>query len=155
MTTDIRSGRVRASRVLGLGAVVALSGVLSTACVGTYQGGRADARYRAGGLPSELVASELSAQSDAPSVLVAIQRLRPRFLRPRPSARTLRGQAPRLSVFIDGSFAGDPSVLRMLAVQDVQVVRFLQPTQAAVRYGTAQVGDGIIEVRLLPMARGR
>ena len=134
--------------------------VLGAACalgVGACGGARATtggaAAARAARSMAELKAGELAVVRDATSVFNAIERLRPLFFRPRPGPHAVHGSAPELSVYIDGSFVGAPDVLRSVAVHDVQVVRFVQPTQAATTYGTARAADGVIEVTLKRLAR--
>ncbi|GLC25555.1 hypothetical protein [Roseisolibacter agri] len=136
--------------------------VLGAACalgVGACGGARATTGAGGGRVApgarsmAELRAGELAVVRDATSVFNAIERLRPLFFRPRPGPNAVHGSAPELSVYIDGSFAGAPDVLRSLAVQDVQVVRFVQPTQATTTYGTARAADGVIEVTLKRLAR--
>lgn len=158
----VRGGGIgRARRVL----VAAAMGVTVAAvdgCASARGGGAAgapDARLAAADARAtreareaglyELRASDLQAVDDAPSMLAAIERLRPIFLRPRGASARLRGgQGPNVSVFIDGMFAGPVDVLRTVAVRHVAYVRYVQPVEAVTRLGQRGAGDGVIEVTL-------
>jgi hypothetical protein len=95
-----------------------------------------------------MTAADFSRASDAPNALAAIERLRPLFLRPRPSFGSLRGQAPVISVFINGAYAGGPDALRVIGADAVSSARYLQPTEAITTLGARYAGDGVIMVQL-------
>src|SRR4051812_11527129 len=75
-------------------------------------------------------AADFDRAGDAPNALAAIERVRPLFLRPRPSFGALRNQAPVISVFINGAYAGGPDALRVIGPAAVASARFLQPSEA-------------------------
>ncbi|GMR12682.1 MAG: hypothetical protein BMS9Abin29_0874 [Gemmatimonadota bacterium] len=72
------------------------------------------------------------------TLFVAIQRLRPRWLRS-------RGGSPLPVVFIDGIRRGGPSELRNMPANSVTQVRFIDGRAATTRYGIG-FGGGAIEV---------
>ena len=95
-----------------------------------------------------MTAADFGRVGDAPNALVAIERLRPLFLRPRPSFGTLRGQTPVVSVFVNGSYAGGVDALRLINPDAVSSARFLQPTEAITTLGARYAADGVIMVQL-------
>ena len=95
-----------------------------------------------------MTAADFSRANDAPNALAAIERLRPLFLRPRPSFGSLRGQAPVISVFVNGAYAGGPDALRVIGADAVASARFLKPTEAITTLGARYAADGVIMVQL-------
>jgi hypothetical protein len=93
-------------------------------------------------------AADFSRANDAPNALAAIERMRPLFLRPRPSFGSLRGQSPVVSVFVNGAYAGGPDALRVIGADAVASARFLQPTEAITTLGARYAADGVIMVQL-------
>ena len=79
---------------------------------------------------------------------VAVERLRPLFLQPRPGAGDVRGEPRTISVFIDGDFAGGLDVLRSIPVRDIESIRRVQPTLAYAAIGSLHMADEILMVRL-------
>src|SRR5690349_3554652 len=70
-----------------------------------------------------MTAADFGRVADAPNALVAIERVRPLFLRPRPSFGSLRGQTPVVSVFINGAYAGGVDALRLINPDAVSSAR--------------------------------
>jgi hypothetical protein len=122
----------------------ALAGILALLLVGACQsapgGGTAP---RTGG---SVIAQEELEALPALTVLQAIERLRPSWLRGR--VTTVRG-ATRARyfayVFVDRVPTGDLEVLGRMNAMDVREIRFLSASDATTRYGTGYPG-GIIEV---------
>lgn len=80
---------------------------------------------------------EMSQVAGAETAYDVVQRLRPRWL-------TGRGQnLPR--VFVDGVEMGDTGQLRNYRIQVLNEIRYTQPSDATMRYGTG-FGGGVIEV---------
>ena len=95
-----------------------------------------------------MTADDFGRAGDAPNALVAIERLRPLFLKPRPSFGSLRGQSPVVSVFINGAYAGGVDALRLVGADAVASARYLQPTEAITTLGARYAADGVIMVQL-------
>jgi hypothetical protein len=94
--------------------------------------------------PNRLTQEEL-ADFQRGSVLDAIQRLRPRWLRSRGSGSFTSAGGDFASVVIDDQPAGDWGALRALDVQDVDRIIYLRAADATTRYGTGYPG-GVIQV---------
>ena len=90
---------------------------------------------------------ELSGETHQ-NAYVAVERLRPLFLRARPGTGDARGEPRTISVFIDGDFAGDLNVLRSIPVRDIESIRRVQPSMAYATLGSLHMADEIIMVRL-------
>jgi len=75
-----------------------------------------------------------------------IDRLRPRFLRPHATG----GRPPTAYavVFIDGVRRGPLDVLRSVATNSIQEIRYLTAADATTRYGL-DIQGGVIDVKLL------
>jgi hypothetical protein len=78
----------------------------------------------------------------------AIERLRPLFFHLRPGASVVHGQPPRIRVFIDGDYAGDTEVLRMIPTREIESIRRVQPSMAYATLGAGYAGDEVLIVRL-------
>jgi hypothetical protein len=76
----------------------------------------------------------------------AVDRLRPRFLRPHATGG--RPATALATVFIDGVRRGEPEILRSVAVNSVMEIRYLTAADATTRYGL-DIPGGVIDVRLL------
>jgi len=76
------------------------------------------------------------------SLLDAIESLRPRWLRSRPT-RSFSGSAV-VSVIVDGRRQGGPDYLRNIRAAAVQEARFMSATDATTRFGTDMAGGAII-----------
>lgn len=91
--------------------------------------------------PNLITAEELSEYATL-SALDVVRRLRPRWL-------TGRGQGTggmnRPQVMQDGARLGDPdNALRSIAVSDIEELRFLNASDATMRYGTNFPGGAIV-----------
>jgi hypothetical protein len=93
-----------------------------------------------------LTESDLKGAFDR-SVFETVQRLRPMFLRSRQVASPSTNPEP-VHVFIDGAKADGLDALKHIAPRDVKEVRFYEPQDANVRFGTGHHG-GLIAVTLL------
>lgn len=76
---------------------------------------------------------------------LVIERLRPRWLRPRGQS-SFSGTSV-VTLFVDGSPRGDVSQLRGMVVTDVGEVTYLSATEAAFAFGTLAGASGTISVR--------
>jgi hypothetical protein len=64
----------------------------------------------------------------------ALMRLRPEFLRG--SARGPLFGKPEIAVYLNNSYAGDPSTLNSIPISAVREITFLHPTEARSRFGS-------------------
>jgi hypothetical protein len=94
--------------------------------------------------PDRLTQDEL-ADFQRGSVLDAIQRLRPRWLRARGAGSFRSSQGDFAAVVIDDQPAADWGALRTLDVEDVDRIIYLSASDATTRYGTGYPG-GVIQV---------
>lgn len=118
------------SFIIAFGLATALAACSST---GGPSGPRRD--------PNLITAEELSEYATL-SALDVIRRLRPRWL-------TGRGQGTggmnRPQVIQDGARLGDPeNALRSIAVSDIESLRYLNASDATMRYGTNYPGGAIV-----------
>jgi hypothetical protein len=95
-----------------------------------------------------ITASEIGRASPK-NAYSALEELRPLFLRTRPNAASdARGEAPRINVFIDGSFSGELDVLKLIPASDIESITRVQPEMAFTTMGDIRAGDGVLMVRL-------
>ena len=124
-------------------AVITMAAVFSAACASSAGRQQSSVPHS-----SEVVTwSELSGEAHQ-NAYVAIERLRPLFLQPRPGAGDARGEPRTISVFIDGDFAGDLNVLRTIPVRDIESIRRVQPSMAYATMGSLHMADEILMVWL-------
>lgn len=101
-------------------------------------------RASSGGSYTPTTQEELEDLSDS-DAFAAVQRLRPSWLRHR-GATSVRNPQPNTPiVYVDGNRRGSLSELRRIAINDVNVIRFVPPRDATTRYGTGHPA-GVIEV---------
>ena len=124
-------------------AVITTAAVLSAACASA-----AGPQHSSVPHSSELLTWTEMATEAHQNAYVAVERLRPLFLQPRPGAGDARGEPRTISVFIDGDFAGGLDVLRSIPVADIESIRRLQPTLAYATLGSLYMADEILMVRL-------
>lgn len=82
------------------------------------------------------------------SALDMIQRLRPEYLRPKPSQTYSNGSAstaPPPTVFLNGQRLGELADLRQIAAQSLSGVRYYNIEEAKRKFGM-QYGGGVIEI---------
>jgi hypothetical protein len=93
-----------------------------------------------------LTEAELQSAQDR-NLYEAIQRLRPTFLRSRQVRSSSTPNPEPVHVFVDGTRAEGLETLKLFSPAIVREVRFYEPHQANVRFGTGHHG-GLIEVIL-------
>lgn len=130
---------------IGRLAIVLLAGVSLAACSSTQSG--ADTRPAVRGSHNMLTEAELQAATER-SLYELIQRQRPTFFR----SRQVRSNTTRIPepvhVFVDGTRVEGVESLRLFNPRNVKEVRFYEPHDANVRFGTGHHG-GLIAVTLL------
>jgi hypothetical protein len=98
--------------------------------------------------PNRFVLSEAELQAaDDLNLYDVIQRLRPTFLRSRQTRSNTTPNPEPVHVFVDGLRAEGFSTLQILVPRNVKEVRFYEPQEANVRFGTGHHG-GLIAVTL-------
>jgi hypothetical protein len=95
-----------------------------------------------------LTQHELASVVGAQNTYVAIEQLRPLFLTSRPGPDMVRGIAPQIAVFIDGSLAGDLDVLKTIPLSNVESIKRVRQPLAYADYGRYAGNDGVVAVRL-------
>jgi hypothetical protein len=129
-----RSGALRA---------VVVVVVLAAGCGPSRSGAAAP---QAVGSHNVLTESDLQGAFDR-SLFDTIQRLRPMFFRSRQVASPSTNPEP-VHVFVDGAKAEGLETLKLIPPRAVKEVRFYEPQDANVRFGTGHHG-GLIAVTLL------
>ncbi len=109
---------------------------LLVACASTGSGGGR-------GVGNVLTYDDLVATNET-NVYMAIQSLRPRWLRAR--GQTSAVGATVVTVFVDGSPRGEASDLRGMRLTDIVDVTYLSASEAAFRFGTIAGSGGSIEI---------
>jgi hypothetical protein len=95
--------------------------------------------------PSNVLTREEIATAHVDNAYDVVQRLRPQFLRARPSG--MNSSAIPV-VFVDGIRRGAPEMLRTLTSAIVEEIRFFSAAEATLRYGLDLEG-GVIDVKLV------
>ena len=109
---------------------------LLVACASTGSGGRP-------GAGNVLTYDDLVATAES-DLYMAIQRLRPQWLRPR--GQTSGVAVTVVTVFLDGSPRGDASDLRGMPLTNVLNITYLSASEAAFRFGTVAGSGGTLEI---------
>jgi hypothetical protein len=122
---------------------IAVCGVLGLVLMGC------GSTREAGKLPSsrEVLTAEEISRTSALTAYEAIQILRPAFLRAQGPKAVLT--SPRSTiypvVYMNGAYHGGLETLKSLYVSDIQDIRYIEPKQATIMFGTGHVA-GIIMV---------
>lgn len=148
---DIAPARDRAHNAsmtirIGTLAVVLLAGVTFPACSSTQSGSDTRPAVATGG-HNMLVEAQLQASTER-TLYEMIQRQRPTFLRSRQVRSNTTPVPEPVHVFIDGTRAEGLDALKLFNPKNVKEVRFYEPHEANVRFGTGHHG-GLIAVTLL------
>ena len=109
---------------------------LLVACASTGSGGGR-------GVENVLTYDDLVATNET-NVYMAIQSLRPRWLRAR--GQTSAVGPTVVTVFVDGSPRGEASDLRDMRLTDIVDVTYLSASEATFRFGTLAGSGGSIEI---------
>jgi hypothetical protein len=98
-----------------------------------------------GSRSNHLTGSELR-EIPALSTLDAVQKLRPAFLRA--SSRSVSGiDRGEPSVYVNGVYNGDVSLLNTIPLMQIREISFLNPAEARIRLGAAcPCGGGVLLV---------
>ena len=133
----------RPSVVLFALALVSASAACSS--TGTTSGGAA----RANSNRNVISAADLANANDV-TVFDAIRRLRPAWLRVRGRGMVDINRESTIPVYIDGVLSGSTRLLGRIQPSRVQEIRYLEPNDAEIRYGSSH-RDGAIRVTLKPL----
>lgn len=125
--------------------IVILAGVALAACSSTQRGEATRPAVR--GSHNLLTEAELQAATER-TLYEMIQRQRPTFFRSR-QVRSSTTRVPEpVHVFVDGTRVEGLESLRLFNPRNVKEVRFYEPHEANVRFGTGHHG-GLISITLL------
>jgi hypothetical protein len=82
--------------------------------------------------------------TDAKTAYDVVRRLRPQFLRSRPSG-SVQNRAPvAIKVFVDGGFRGGLNVLNEIQAHNVIEINYLNGSDATTRFGTGYESGAIL-----------
>lgn len=110
------------------------------ACVGCASSGSGASRGS-----SNVLTYDVMIETGENDLLLVIERLRPRWLRPR--GQSSFSATSVVTLFVDGSPRGDVRSLSGMLVTDVADVTYLTATEAAFRFGTLAGSGGTIAIR--------
>ena len=97
---------------------------------------------------SEVISAEELSESGESNVYLAVQRLRPQWLRSAPRGATrLSGAEPPVVVYIDATRFGTLSSLQSLQIGGIYEIRRYDASEATNRFGTGHT-NGAIVVRM-------
>ena len=130
----------RTGRIWGVALVAALLAVGGCASSGGSSGGGSGS----GG--SVLTGDQIRATME-PDLLMAVQRLRPRWIRPRSVSTTAGASGDQVTLFVDGVPRGTVSNLDTVPIEAVAEVEYFSPSQAGFKFGTLAGNAGALEVR--------
>ena len=125
---------------------VALLAATISACASSSAGSVTQSATTSGGRYM-LTESELQAATER-TLYEVIQRQRPTFFRSRQVRSNTTPNPEPVHVFVDGTRVEGIESLRLFSPQNVKEVRFYEPSEANVRFGTGHHG-GLIAVTLL------
>ncbi|HET6681461.1 MAG TPA: Plug domain-containing protein [Gemmatimonadaceae bacterium] len=94
---------------------------------------------------SDILTSQEIAATPVDNAYDAVQRLRPEFLRERPTGF---GALQRPTVFINGIRRGGVEILRTISTTTISEIRYLSAPEASSRYGMDVVA-GVIDVTVI------
>lgn len=89
--------------------------------------------------------AELAAAPES-DLYTAVERLRPAFLRTQGQS-TMQGTSVAINVYVDGGLLGDVNTLHQLVPSEIREVRYLNPSEATMRFGTGNLAGAILVTR--------
>lgn len=128
-------------------AVALLAATTVSACSSTAAGSATQSAVTTSGGRYMISESELQAATER-TLYEVIQRQRPTFFRSRQVRSNTTPNPEPVHVFVDGTRVEGIESLRLFSPQNVKEVRFYEPSEANVRFGTGHHG-GLISVTLL------
>lgn len=124
---------MRSSRLVALGLLL----IAAAACASSSQGARTVARRDA-----KLLSAEEIRTSSASNLYDVIRSQRPEWLIKRgQTSINLEGD---IIVYVDNVALGGPESLKSIDVHSVQIVRFLNASEAQMRYGVGHMHGAIV-----------
>lgn len=93
--------------------------------------------------PDLITLEEIAERTDINTAFDAVRRLRPAFLRGRPSG-SMRLDPDPIWVYVDGMKAGGPEALENIQIAQVFEIRKLSATDATTRFGTNHTNGAIL-----------
>ena len=116
----------------------------SSACSSTGSSSGRSARSNRN--PDLITQAELAEVTER-NVFDAVRRLRPQWLRIRGRGMVSINRESTIPVYLDGIRRGSTALLGRIRPSEVQEIRYLNPNDASLRYGSSH-GDGAIQVTL-------
>ena len=113
------------------------------ACIGQARTGSAESASR---MRSDTITREEIARGQWPNAYALIEELRPRWLRTHGADR-ISGERVQIQVHLGDIRAGGVAALRDISVRDIETIQWIDPVNAAGRWGLAY-GNGAIVVTL-------
>lgn len=92
---------------------------------------------------NQITAEEIQA-AQAQNLYDLIRSLRPNWVAPRGQQSLTNPTAGQVMVYLDGTRAGGPDILRQIRPTDVELVHYLGATEAASRFGLDHSGGAIL-----------
>lgn len=130
--------------------VVFIALVLVLASVACSSTGSTSGRSARTNRISPLITEAELAESTQQTVFDAVRQLRPAWLRIRGRGLVSVDRESSIPVYLDGILRGSTRLLGRLRPSEVQEIRYMNPNDAAIRYGSSH-RDGAIMVTLKPL----
>jgi hypothetical protein len=129
----------RRTRLLALAAFPAII----SACAGSQSSSRPEAPTAR--RSSDVITAEELATTGESNVYMAVQRLRPQWLRARPRGQTrLAGAETGVVVYIDATRYGSLNSLQSLAIGGIYEIKRYDASEATNRFGTGHTNGAIV-----------
>lgn len=135
------------TRRTSLLALTALSAIVP-ACASSPNANERPVAPTSGRINSAVITAEELASTGESNVYMAVQRLRPQWLRARPRGQTrLAGPEAGVVVYIDATRFGTLNSLQSLAIGGIYEIRRYDASEATNRFGTGHT-NGALVVRM-------
>lgn len=122
-----------------------LAAICTLMLASTVWAGCASSGTSSGSGSASLLSAEQLMETNERNLYMAIQRLRPQWLRPRGSQIS----GGEVALFVDGAPRGSVSQLNSIPIDGIVEVQYYGVTEAGFTFGTAGGSAGVIEVRTL------
>lgn len=127
--------------------VVFIALVLALASAACSSTGSTSGRSAGANRISNLITEAELAETRQQTVFDAVRQLRPAWMRIRGQGLVSVDRESSIPVYLDGILRGSTRLLGRLRPSEVQEIRYMEPNDAAIRYGSSH-RDGAIMVTL-------
>lgn len=117
-------------------AMVALGALVVTSCGGAQSTSDPNTPAPQVRSNANLLTEADLAKTEAPNAFLAVQQLRPTWIRGRGATMTGTGQRLEVVVYVDGARIGSPRELEQIPRTNIKEMRFYTPSDATTRWGT-------------------